>query len=67
MMSLLLKPGDKVRFQFDDGWGSPGCVVSRHRDRLHVYWPDDNVLTCELPDDLVPYRMIAAFQPHAAA
>ena len=63
-MSYLLKLGDKVRLRHDDGWGSPGCVVSSHRDRLHVYWPDDDVLTCEQPASLVPY--ITASQPHAA-
>jgi len=65
-MSFIIKRGDKVRFQHDDGWGSPGCVVSSHNDRLHIYWPDDDAITCERPADLVLYRFKITSQPHVA-
>lgn len=54
-MSVLLKIGCRVRLQWDDGWTQPGCVMARAGDRLRVYWPDDNMFTCERPADLVAY------------
>lgn len=65
-MSFVLQRGDKVRFQHDDSWASPGCVISQRKDRLLVYWPDDDVLTCENPANLVPYRTVVASQSCAA-
>lgn len=61
-----LQLGSKVRLQKDNGWGSPGCVLSRVGMKLRVYWPDENIFTDELPSGLVPY-MDCATQPQEVA
>jgi len=66
-MTLSIQLGSKVRLQHDDGWGSPGCVMSQVRDRVRVYWPDENMFTVEFPTDLVPYGIDISRQPCEAA
>ena len=64
MMTSTIQIGSRVRLQHDDGWGSPGCVMSQARSgKLCIYWPDENILTSEHPADLVPYGAGVACQP----
>jgi hypothetical protein len=56
-----------VRYQNDDGWAAPGCVMLRLDDgRLRIFWPDENVFTVEVPDRLVLYGAGSASQPLVA-
>ena len=66
-MGNIFQLGSRVRHRHDDGWGSPGCVMSRRGDKLHVYWPDENLFTDELPGDLAAYGIESASQPQKAA
>ncbi len=54
-MMNTIQLGSKVRLQHDDGWASPGCVMSYSGNKLHIFWPDENVFTDEFLADLVPY------------
>jgi hypothetical protein len=65
-MMNTIQIGSKVRRQHDDGWASPGCVISQSKDKLRVYWPDENIFTCESADNLALYDMVSQPQEIAA-
>lgn len=59
----MITLGSKVKLLHDDGWGSPGCVMSLSGDRLHIYWPDENRFSDEHLADLTLYAINIASQP----